>query len=266
MDFKDNVVILTGASTGIGEAMAYQLAEQGAWLTLAARSAQKLEVVAAACRARGGRVLVAPTDVTDEDECRELVEHTVAEFGRVDTLINNAGLSMWMKLEDVADLDSLEYIMRVNFFGSMYCTYYALPTLKRSRGRVVAVASVAARTGIPTRTGYAASKHALVGFMESLRIEIEDDGVSVTIAYPDFVGSGMHTRSLGADGKPLGHNPLQVDKIMTSDECARLILAGAAARKRQIVMSNRARFGQWLKLIAPGRVDRIAKKAIEKGR
>jgi short-subunit dehydrogenase len=210
--------------------------------------------------------LVVPTDVTHQAECQALVERALAEYDRIDTLINNAGLSMWMKLEDVQDLASLEYIMRVNFFGSLYCTYYALPHLKRSRGRIVAIASVAARTGVPTRTGYAASKHALVGFLESLRIEVEDDGVSVTIAFPDFVGSGMHTRSLGADGRPLGHNPLQVDKIMTSEECARLILQGAAERKRQIMMSNRARFGQWLKLIAPGRVDRIAKRAIEKGK
>ncbi|MCL4804714.1 MAG: SDR family oxidoreductase [Anaerolineae bacterium] len=266
MDFKENVVVLTGASTGIGEALAHKLAEQGAWLVLAARNAQKLEVVATECRKRGGRAVVVATDVTDETECRELVERAVAEYGRIDTLINNAGLSMWMKLEDVEDLGSLEYLMRVNFFGSMYCTYYALPYLKQSKGRIVAVASVAARTGIPTRTGYAASKHAMVGFFESLRIEVEDDGISVTIAFPDFVASGMHTRSLGADGKPLGHNPLQVDKIMTSEECARRIVEGAAARKRQIVMSNRSRFGQWLKLIAPGRVDRIAKKAIEKGR
>jgi short-subunit dehydrogenase len=106
----------------------------------------------------------------------------------------------------------------------------------------------------------------MVGFFESLRIEVEDDGISVTIAYPDFVASGMHTRSLGADGKPLGHNPLQVDKLMTSETCARLIIEGAAARKRQIVMSNRSRFGQWLKLLAPGKVDEIAKRAIEKGR
>jgi len=266
MDFKDNVVILTGASTGIGEAMAHQLAGQGAWLALAARNAPKLEAVAAACRARGGRALVVPTDVTNEDECRELTERVVAEYGRIDTLINNAGLSMWMKFEDVEDLDSLEYIMRVNFFGSMYCTYYALPHLKQARGRIVAVASVTGRTGVPTRSGYAASKHAVVGFFESLRIEVEDDGVSVTIAFPDFVGSGMHTRSLGADGQPLGHNPLQVDKIMTSDACARLILAGAAARKRQVIMSTRSRFGQWLKLIAPGQVDRIAKRAIERGK
>lgn len=266
MDFKDNVVILTGASTGIGEALAHGLAERGASLVLAARNVQKLEAVAAECRNRGGRALVVPTDVTDEDECRELVERAVAEYGRIDTLINNAGLSMWMKFEDVEDLDSLEYLMRVNFFGSMYCTYYALPYLKQTRGRIVAVASVAARTGIPTRTGYSASKHAMVGFFESLRIEVEDDGISVTIAFPDFVASGMHTRSLGADGKPLGHNPLQVDKIMTSETCARLIIEGAAARKRQVIMSNRSRFGQWLKLIAPGRVDRIARRAIEKGR
>lgn len=265
MNFKDNIVILTGASTGIGEALAHQLAAQGAWLVLAARNAQKLESVAAECRACGGCALVVATDVTDEEECRELVERAVAEYGRIDTLINNAGLSMWMKFEDVEDLDSLEYLMRVNFFGSMYCSYYALPYLKQSKGRIVAIASVAARTGIPTRTGYAASKHAMVGFFESLRIEVEDDGISVTIAFPDFVASGMHTRSLGADGKPLGHNPLQVDKLMTSEECAQLIVAGAAARKRQIVMSNRSRFGQWLKLIAPGKVDEIAKKAIKKG-
>lgn len=266
MDFKDNVVILTGASTGIGEALAHQLAQQGAWLALAARNAEKLEQVAAECRDHGGRALVVPTDVTDESQCEMLVDQTVAEFGRIDTLINNAGLSMWMKLEDVEDLASLEYLMRVNFFGSMYCTYYALPHLKRANGRILAIASVAARTGIPTRTGYAASKHAMVGFFESLRIEVEDDGVSVTIAFPDFVASGMHTRSLGADGKPLGHNPLQVDKIMTSEECARLILDGVAQRRRQVVMSNRSRFGQWLKLIAPGQVDKIAKKAIQKGK
>ncbi len=266
MDFKDNVVILTGASSGIGEAMAHQLAEQGACLALAARNTVKLAAVAEACRARGGRALAVPTDVTDEAECRALIDRAVAEYGRIDTLINNAGLSMWMKLEEVEDLSTLEYLMRVNYFGSLYCTYYALPYLKKTRGRIVGVASVAARTGVPTRTGYAASKHALVGFLESLRIEVEDDGISVTISYPDFVGSGMHTRSLGADGQPLGHNPLQLDKVMTSEECARRTLAGAAARRRQVVMSTRSRVGQWLKLIAPGQVDKIARDAIKKGR
>lgn len=108
MDFKDNVVILTGASTGIGEAMAHELARQGAWLALAARNAAKLETVAEACRALGGRTLVVSTDVTDQEECRELVERTVAEYGRLDTLINNAGLSMLMKFEEGEDLSTLE--------------------------------------------------------------------------------------------------------------------------------------------------------------
>ena len=264
--FAGKVVVVTGASSGIGRAAALGFSREGASVVLVSRDQAALETVAAECRVRGGRALVVATDVTDEVECRELVEHAVAEYGRVDTLINNAGLSMWMKLEDVEDLSTIEYLMRVNFFGSMYCTYYALPYLKQTKGRIVAVASVAARTGIPTRTGYSASKHAMVGFFESLRIEVEDDGISVTIAFPDFVASGMHTRSLGADGKPLGHNPLQVDKLMTSEECAGLIIDGTAARKRQIVMSNRSRFGQWLKLIAPGKVDQIAKRAIERGR
>lgn len=266
MDFKESVVVVTGASMGIGEALARDLAGRGAWLSLAARDVAKLETVAEECRRRGGRALVAPTDVADEAQCRALIEQTIAEYGRIDVLINNAGLSMWMKLEDVESLSSLEYIIRVNFFGSMYCTYYALPYLKQSKGRIVAISSVAGRTGVPTRTAYAASKHAMVGFFESLRIEVEDDGVSVTIAYPDFVASGMHTRSLGPDGKPLGRNPLQVDKIMSSETCARLIIEGTARRKREIIMSTRARYGRWLKLIAPTIPDRLAKKAIAEGR
>jgi short-subunit dehydrogenase len=264
--FRDNVVILTGASLGIGEALAYELARQGATLVLASRNTDRLAKVAATCERTGCRTLVVQTDVTDEAQCKALINTTVDHFGRIDTLINNAGLSMMMKLEDVQDLGTIEYLMRVNYFGSLYCTYYALPYLKQTRGRIVAIASVAGRTGVPTRTGYSASKHAVVGFFESLRIELEDSGVTVTIAFPDFVASGMHTRSLGADGKPLGHNPLQVDKLMTSEECARLIVRGAAARKRQIVMSARSRFGQWLKLISPESVDRIARRAIEKGK
>lgn len=266
MDFKDNVVILTGASLGIGEALAHGFAAQGAKLALASRNEEKLAAVAAACEQLGAQTLIVPTDVTDKEQCKALIDQTVKTFGRVDTLVNNAGLSMWMKLEDVEDLSTIEYLMKVNYFGSLYCTYYALPYLKQSRGRIVAIASVAGKTGIPTRTGYSASKHAMVGFFESLRIEVEDEGVSVTIAFPDFVASGMHTRSLGADGKPLGHNPLQVDKIMTSEECASRIIAGAGKRQRQIVMSTRSHVGQWLKLIAPGQVDKIAKKAIEKGK
>lgn len=264
MEFKDNVVILTGASLGIGEAIAYLLAEQGAWLALAARNSEALEAVAAECRQRGGRAIAIPTDVSVPEQCRALVERTVAEFGRIDTLINNAGISMWSRLEDVQDPAMLEHIMRVNFFGGMYCAYYALPSLKATRGRIVVVASIQGRTGVPTRTMYSASKHAQVGFFESLRIELEDSAVSVTIAFPDWVDTGTQARSLGPDGQPLGTNPLSSSSFMSTNRAAQDIVVAAAARKREIVMSRRARWGKWLKLIAPTIPDKLARQAIEK--
>ncbi len=266
MDFKDNVVIITGASSGIGEAMAYELANRGARLALVARNAENLQTVADACEQRGAQTIMIAADVTDETACEAMVEQVVATYGRIDTLINNAGLTMWSRLDELDSLETFKKVIDVNLMGSVYPTYYALPYLKASKGRIVAMASIAGRTGIPTRTGYSASKHAVVGFFESLRIELEDDGVTVTIAFPDFVNSGFHIRALGPDGVPLGHNPLQTDKIMTSEICAEGVLDAVAARKRELIMSRRGRFGKWLKLIAPEIPDRLAKEAIEKGR
>lgn len=264
MAFKDNVVIITGASLGIGEAMAYELARQGARLALAARDEERLTAVAAECRAVGGRAVAVPTDVSDEGQCKALIDRTVGEYGRIDTLINNAGISMWSRLDELESLAPIERIMDVNYFGSVYCAYYALPYLKETRGRIVVVSSVQGRTGVPTRTGYSASKHALVGFFESLRIELEGDGVTVTIVFPDFVATGTQARSMGPDGQPLGTVPANLDKGLSTGQCAREIVAAAASRKREIIMSRRARLGKWLKLIAPGIPDRLARNAIER--
>jgi short-subunit dehydrogenase len=156
--------------------------------------------------------------------------------------------------------------MRINYLGSVYCTYYALPELKRNRGRLVAVSSLAGKSGVPTRSGYAASKHAMVGFFDTLRIELAPYGISVTIAYPDFVASQIRTRAFGPDGRPLGQSPVQEGKVMTAETCAGLILEGLARRKREVVMGRRGQIGQWLKLIAPGLVDRIAARAIAQGK
>ena len=264
--FQDNVVILTGASSGIGRETAYQLAEQGAWLSLAARNADRLEEVAAECRKHGGRALAVKTDVTIESECRHLVEQTTAEFGRIDTLINNAGISMWTPFDQVQDLSILEQIMRANYLGSAYLTYYALPYLKQTRGRLVAVSSLAGKNGVPTRSGYAASKHALVGFFDSLRIELLETGVSVTIIYPGFVTSEIRERAYGADGQPLGKSPVRESEVMSAEECARIMIAAMAKRKREEVMTLRGKLGQWFKLIAPGMVDQVARRAIEEGK
>jgi short-subunit dehydrogenase len=264
--FRDNVVIITGASTGIGRELALQLADQGAWLSLAARNVDNLEQVAAACRQRGARAIVVPTDVADQAQCKALIERTVAEYGRIDALVNNAGITMWAVFEEIEDLSFVERIMRVNYLGCVYCTHYALPYLKEARGRLVAVSSLAGKGGIPTRSGYAASKHAMVGFFDSLRIELADSGVTVTIIYPGFVATGVRQRAFGPDGQPLGLSPVQEGEVMTAYECARLMVPAIAKRRRELVMTLRGKLGQWLKLLAPALVDSIARNAIEEGR
>ena len=264
--FLQKAVIITGASAGIGRELALMLAEQGAWLALAARNAEKLEEVAAQCRQRGVKAVVVPTDVTEQSQCRNLIERTVAEYSRIDVLINNAGISMWARFDEISDLSLIEQIMRVNYFGSVYCTHYALPFLKETQGRIVGISSLTGKTGVPTRSGYAASKHAMAGFFDTLRIELADYGVSVTMIYPGFVATEVRQRAFAMDGKPLGISPVREDKVMTVDTCARLIVQAAAQRKRELVMTLRGKLGMWLKLIAPGLVDRIARKAIEKGR
>ncbi len=266
--FRDNVVVVTGASAGIGAELARRLADGGAWLVLAARDAGRLEEVAAECRARGGRALAVPTDVGEEAQCAALVERTVAEYGRLDTLVNNAGLSMWARFEEVTDLSVFERIMRVNYLGCVYCTHHALPHLKRARGRIVGVSSLTGRTGVPTRSAYAASKHAMAGLFDSMRIELDGTGVSVTMIYPGFVSTEIRERAIGPDGRPLGagNSPVRESEVMTAEECARRIVDAAAVRKREVVMTARAKVGMWLKLFAPGVVDRIARDAIAKGR
>ena len=264
--FKDNVVIITGASSGIGRELARQLADQGAWLSLAARDAARLQETAETCRMRGGRAISVQTDVSVQDDCHNLIECTIAEYGRIDTLVNNAGISMWAKFDELKDLSVFERIMRVNYLGSVYLTAYALPYLKQTRGRIVAVSSLAGKNGIPTRSGYAASKHAMVGFFDSLRIELAETGVSVTLIYPGFVKSEIRERAFDVDGQPLKKSPVREAEVMTAEECARIIIKAIERRKREEVMTLRGKLGQWVKLIAPGFVDNMARKAIAEGK
>ncbi|MBB4638891.1 SDR family oxidoreductase [Longimicrobium terrae] len=263
--FRGNVVVITGASDGIGAEMALQLATQGARIVLAARDEAKLQAVAARCRQLGGQTLVVPTDVAVQAQCETLMERAVAEFGRIDTLVNNAGISMWARFDELTTLEPFERMMRVNYMGSVYCTWYALPHLKKSRGRIVGVSSLTGRAGVPTRSGYAATKHAMAGFFDSLRIELADEGVTVTMVYPGFVSTAIRERAMGPDGTALESSPVHEARVMTPEECARIIIAAMAGRRREVVMTARAKVGQWIKLIAPGVVDRIARRAIERG-
>jgi short-subunit dehydrogenase len=260
--FSGKVVIVTGASSVIGQQLALQLANDGAKLALAARNVQKLEHVARECHQRGAQALVVATDVTQQSQCENLINHTVEAFGCIDTLINNAGITLCARFDEMEDLRVMEQIMRVNYFGSSYCTYYALPYLKKSNGTIVGISSLTGKTGVPTRSFYAASKHAMAGFFDSLRIELADSGVRVTMVYPGFVATEVRKRALGTNSPSCERSTLNEPEVMTAETCAQLILNATAQGKRELVMTFRGRLGLWLKLIAPGLTDRIARRAI----
>ncbi|MBN1481816.1 SDR family oxidoreductase [candidate division KSB1 bacterium] len=264
--FSENVILITGASAGIGRSLALQLAGHGAWLSLAARDQNRLEQLAQECRERGARALVVPTDVSEELQCKNFIEQTIAEYGRIDTLINNAGVSMFSRFDQIKDISYIRQIMNVNYMGSVCTTYYALPYLKASQGRLVGISSLTGKNGVPTRSAYAASKHAMAGFFDSIRIELADDGVSVTIIYPGFVATEVRQRAIQGDGSPLKESYIDETRVMSADACARIIITAAGKRKREVVMTTRAKIGLWLKLFSPGLVDKIAKKTVLSGK
>lgn len=258
--FRDKVVIITGASFGLGRELALQLAAQGTILALAARSEEKLEAVSKECAALGARSIMVPTDVSVESQCKQLVDATVKEFGRIDMLINNAGMALASRFENLEDLSLYEKTIKVNFLGGVYCTHYALPYLKESAGRIVAVSSLRGKFASGTADGYPASKHAMAGFYDSLRNELWDRGVSVTVIYPGWVRTGITSRTLNPDGTPKGEISRHELKGMPVEKCASIILKAATGRRRQVVMTFMGKFGQFLRLIAPKTIDGLSRK------
>ena len=260
-EFRGLVAIVTGASSGIGRALALQLANQGAKVVLAARRADRLEQVAAICRHAGAEVLVVPTDVRDELQCKALIEKTLEVFGRLDMLVNNAGLAASALFDEFPDLHLFKHTMDVNFYGTVYCTYYALPHLKKTHGRIVAVSSVGGKSAIPYNTPYCASKYAMHGFYDSLRMELYQHGVSCTVVCPWWVATEFHESQLNKDGVPRGERgrAYYTKKTMTSDQCAQIVLKAAFKRRREVLMGP-GTLAVWLKVIAPGFLDWFAVK------
>ena len=260
------VVVVTGGSDGIGAGIALRLAARdgaGVALVLGARDREKLEQVAGQCAALGAQALAVPTDVADPDQCRRLVDAAVQRFGRIDVLVNNAGRSAHALFEEVPDLGWYEELMRINLWGSVWCTRAALPHLKAARGRIVAVSSLAGLIGVPGRTAYSASKFAMTGFFEALRAELKGAGVSVTIAYPGVVDTRIRYRGFNALGREMGSSGLREEGAMTVEACARLIVDGMEARRREVVMTAKGKLGRLLKLLAPGVVEKMALAALK---
>lgn len=260
------VIVITGSSDGIGAEMARQLAARGGAevaLVLAARNGAMLDAVAGQCQSLGAHTLAVPTDVSVQAECIALVDAAVARFGRIDALINNAGRSAHALFEDVRDLGWYEDLMRVNLWGSVWCTHAALAHLKASRGNIVAVSLLAGLVGVPGRTAYAATKFAMAGFFEALRAELKGAGVSVTTAYPGVVATQIRHHGYNAAGQQLGKSLLKEEGAMTVEECARLIIDGMERRRREVVMTAKGKAGRLLKLVAPGLVENMALAAVK---
>jgi short-subunit dehydrogenase len=259
-------IVITGASDGIGAELARQLAQRdgaNSALVLAARNRDALDAVAAQCQAFGAQTLVVPTDVGVQAQCTALIDAAVQRFGGIDALVNNAGLSAQALFEEVHDLGWYEDLMRVNLWGSVWCTHAALPHLKASKGRIVAVSSLAGLIGVPGRTAYSATKFAMTGFFEALRAELKGAGVSVTTAYPGVVATQIRYRGFNAAGQPAGASGLKEDDAMSVEECARLIREGMERRQREVVMTGKGRLGRFIKLLAPGVVENMALAALK---
>ena len=263
MTFANQTIIITGASSGIGKVLAIKLAQQGANLVLAARHQSALEITAQECVMAGGKAIAVPTDVTNPQACHRLIRESIIAFDAIACLVNNAGISMWTKFADIEDLSIFERIMQVNYLGSVYCTHYALPYLEQSHGLLVGISSLTGKTGVPTRSGYAASKHAMQGFFDSLRIELKDTGIDVLVVSPGFVATDLRRHVLDGSGSQVTTSlPNELQKAMSPEVCADLIIQAMTKRQRELVMTFKGKLGLWLKLFAPSLVDRLAERAV----
>ena len=253
---KDKVVIVTGASSGIGLAAVKEFASQGAKGVLAARNEEKIKAVADELNKDKEIALAVKTDVSSEDDCRNLIDKAVKKFGKIDVLVNNAGISMRALFKDL-NLEVIRKLMDVNFWGTVYCTKYALPHLLKTKGSVVGVSSIAGFVGLPARTGYSSSKFAMHGFLNTLRIEHLKDGLHVMIIAPGFTASNIRKTALVADGSTQGETPLNEQKLMSAEEVAQHMIKGIKKRKRTVVLTTQGKLTVLLNKFFPAWMDKM---------
>lgn len=252
----EKVVVVTGASSGIGRSLAIEFARNGYNVVAAARKVDQLEIVKKDIEKAGGKALIVATDVSKESDCERLMAETMATFGRIDVLINNAGISMRAVFEKT-DLNVIRQLMDINFWGTVYCTKYALPHLLKSKGSVVGISSIAGKKGLPGRTGYSASKFAMEGFLETLRTENLKTGLHVLVACPGFTASNIRNTALAADGNTQGESPRDEKKMMQPEEVARRIYKAVEGRKRDIIMTRDGKLTVFLNKFFPGMMDKV---------
>ncbi|HEK20529.1 MULTISPECIES: SDR family oxidoreductase [unclassified Mucilaginibacter] len=266
MKLKGKVVVITGASSGIGKALAYEFAKRGANLVLGARQFVTLCEITQDIEARySNRAVAIQCDVTIDEDCKSLIKQAQLTFGKVDILINNAGMSMRALFKDT-EVSVLQKSMDVNFWGTVYCTKHALPEILKTKGSIVAVSSIAGYKGLPGRTGYSASKFAMNGFMDALRIENLHTGVHIMVACPGFTASNIRNTALNAEGVAQGESTLHEDKMMSAEEVAVRVADAIEQRKRTLILTTQGKLTVLLNKFFPGFVDKQVYKLFSKER
>ena len=250
-----NVVVITGASSGIGRALAIEFHKRGARLTLGARRLDQLEVLRMELGSTG--ILCVKTDVSVESECKNLIDKTMSEYGRIDILINNAGISMRALFNDL-DLEVIHRVMDVNFYGTVYCTKFALPYLLASKGSLVGIISIAGYVGLPCRSAYSASKFAIRGFLDTIRIEQLHNGLHVLVAAPGFTASEIRRVALTENGSLQGETPRDESLMMSAQRCAGLIVNAVKKRRRTLILTFvEGKFTVFLGKFFPSLLDKL---------
>jgi dehydrogenase/reductase SDR family member 7B len=260
---KDKVVIITGGTSGIGKAMAVEFGLKGSRLLITGRNVEELEKTVQDLRGNNITVSGFRADVSNEDDNRRMAEEAIRLYGTIDVLINNAGISMRALFEEV-DLDVVKKVMDINFYGVLYATKYCLPEIKKNKGSVIGISSIAGFRGLPGRTGYSASKFALNGFLEVLRTELLKTGVHVLTACPGFTSSNIRKRSLTKDGSSQGESPRQEEKMMSAEECARHIYRATVKRQRTLVLTTQGKLAVFLNKWLPSLADKMVYNVMAK--
>jgi short-subunit dehydrogenase len=252
---RNKVVVITGASSGIGLALALQALEEGAFVAVCARNCTSL-IEANSKEIEEGRFLVMSVDVSDEIACKQFIDAVINKWQKIDVLINNAGISMRSLLAET-EISVLKELMNINFWGTVYCTKYALESIKAQKGVIVGVSSIAGYRGLPGRTGYSASKFAMQGFLESLRTELLHSGAHVMWVSPGFTASNIRNVSRMGNGSVQGETPLEESKLMSASTCASLIYKAIHKRKRVLIIGMLGMFTVWLNKLLPSVADKL---------
>lgn len=260
---KDKVVIITGGSSGIGKALSFEFGRHGAKILITGRNKETLDQVASELQESGIEVMAFQADVCRKEDNQKMVEAVIDQWGKIDILINNAGISMRALFEDV-DLDVIKRVMDINFYGALFASKYCLPHIIKTKGSIVGVSSIAGYRGLPGRVGYSASKFALQGFLEALRSELIPKNIHVLTACPGFTASNIRRSALTKDGSSQGTSPRDESKEMTAEECASRIFKATKKRKKHLVLTTQGIFVVWMNKFVPGFMDKIVFNALAK--